>query len=65
MWSQSAAGKTGAFLIPAVNYILANPLEEKRGARILILTSSRDRVSQINYTLKRLTREHDMRFGLS
>lgn len=63
VWSQSAAGKTGAFLIPAVNYILANPLEEKRGARILILTSRRDRVSQINYTLKRLTREHNMRFG--
>ncbi|PWQ98138.1 ATP-dependent helicase [Leucothrix arctica] len=63
VWSQSAAGKTGAFLIPAINYILANPLEEKRGARILILTSRRDRVSQINYTLKRLTREHDMRFG--
>ena len=63
VWSQSAAGKTGAFLIPAVNYILANPLEEKRGARILILTSRRDRVSQINYTLKRLTRDHSMRFG--
>lgn len=63
VWSQSAAGKTGAFLIPAVNYILANPLEEKRGARILILTSRRDRVSQINYTLKRLTRDHNMRFG--
>jgi len=63
VWSQSAAGKTGAFLIPAVNYILSNPLEEKRGARILILTSRRDRVSQINYTLKRLTREHNMRFG--
>jgi superfamily II DNA/RNA helicase len=63
VWSQSAAGKTGAFLIPAINYILANPLEEKRGARILILTSRRDRVSQINYTLKRLTRDHDMRFG--
>ena len=63
VWSQSAAGKTGAFLIPAVNYILANPLDEKRGARILILTSRRDRVSQINYTLKRLTRDHNMRFG--
>jgi len=63
VWSQSAAGKTGAFIIPAVNYILANPLEEKRGARILILTSRRDRVSQINYTLKRLTRDHNMRFG--
>ncbi|RVU86010.1 DEAD/DEAH box helicase [Leucothrix sargassi] len=63
VWSQSAAGKTGAFLIPAINYILAKPLEEKRGARILILTSRRDRVSQINYTLKRLTRDHDMRFG--
>jgi len=63
VWSQSAAGKTGAFLIPAVNYILANPLEEKRGARILILTSRRGRVSQINYTLKRLTRDHNMRFG--
>ncbi|HIO92402.1 MAG TPA: DEAD/DEAH box helicase [Leucothrix mucor] len=63
VWSQTAAGKTGAFLIPAINYILANPVEEKRGARILILTSRRDRVSQINYTLKRLTLNHNMRFG--
>ena len=63
IWSQTAAGKTGAFLIPAINYILANPVEEKRGARILILTSRRDRVSQINYTLKRLTHNHNMRFG--
>ena len=63
VWSQTAAGKTGAFLIPAINYILANPMDEKRGARILILTSRRDRVSQINYTLKRLTRDHNMRFG--
>lgn len=61
--SQSAAGKTGAFLIPAINYILENPDQEKRGARILILTSRRDRVSQINYTIKRLSREHNMRFG--
>jgi len=63
VWSQTAAGKTGAFLIPAINYILANPVEEKRGARILILTSRRDRVSQINYTLKRLANNHSMRFG--
>ena len=34
--SQSASGKTGAFLIPAMNYILENPAPEKRGARILI-----------------------------
>lgn len=61
--SQSAAGKTGAFLIPAINYILENPDQEKRGARILILTSRRDRVSQINYTIKRLSRDHNMRFG--
>lgn len=63
VWSQTAAGKTGAFLIPAINYILANPVDEKRGARILILTSRRDRVSQINYTLKRLALNHNMRFG--
>jgi len=63
VWSQTAAGKTGAFLIPAINYILSNPVEEKRGARILILTSRRDRVSQINYTLKRLANNHSMRFG--
>jgi len=42
--SQSASGKTGAFLIPAMNYILENPAPEKRGARVLILTSRRDRV---------------------
>ena len=63
VWTQSASGKTGAFLIPAMNYILENPDPDKRGARILILTSRRDRVSQINYTIKRLSSEHTMRFG--
>ena len=63
IWTQSASGKTGAFLIPAMNYILENPNPEKRGARILILTSRRDRVSQINYTIKRLSNNHTMRFG--
>lgn len=63
VWTQSASGKTGAFLIPAINYILENPAPEKRGARILILTSRRDRVSQINYTIKRLSSDHVMRFG--
>ncbi len=61
--TQSASGKTGAFLIPAMNYILENPDPDKRGARILILTSRRDRVSQINYTIKRLSSDHVMRFG--
>jgi len=63
VWTQSASGKTGAFLIPAINYILKNPAPEKRGARVLILTSRRDRVSQINYTIKRLSNDHTMRFG--
>ncbi|HPE59697.1 MAG TPA: DEAD/DEAH box helicase [Thiolinea sp.] len=54
VWSQSAAGKTGAFLIPAINHILNHPLEEHQGTRILILTSRRDRVNQITYTVKRL-----------
>lgn len=63
IWSQSASGKTGAFLIPAMNYILENPAPEKRGARVLILTSRRDRVSQINYTIKRLSSNLVMRFG--
>lgn len=63
IWSQSASGKTGAFLIPAMNYILENPAPEKRGARILVLTSRRDRVSQINYTIKRLSTDLTMRFG--
>ena len=63
VWTQSASGKTGSFLIPAINYILENPAPEKRGARVLILTSRRDRVSQINYTIKRLSNDHVMRFG--
>lgn len=63
IWSQSASGKTGAFLIPAMNYILEHPAPEKRGARVLILTSRRDRVSQINYTIKRLSSDLIMRFG--
>ena len=54
VWTQSAAGKTGAFLIPAIDYVLNNPLEEHLGARVLVLTSRRDRVNQITYTVKRL-----------
>lgn len=54
VWTQSAAGKTGAFLIPAIDYILQNPLENHQGARVLVLTSRRDRVNQITYTIKRL-----------
>lgn len=54
VWTQSASGKTGAFLIPAINHVLANPIEDQRHTRILILTSRRDRVNQINYTIKRL-----------
>ncbi|MEZ5536986.1 MAG: DEAD/DEAH box helicase [Thiolinea sp.] len=54
VWTQSAAGKTGAFLIPAINYILNHPIDEHQGSRILILTSRRDRVNQITYTVKRL-----------
>ncbi|WML86695.1 DEAD/DEAH box helicase [Thiothrix subterranea] len=54
VWTQSASGKTGAFLIPAINYVLTNPIEDQRHARVLILTSRRDRVNQINYTIKRL-----------
>lgn len=55
VWTQSASGKTGAFLIPAIDYVMTHPLEEHRHTRILVLTSRRDRVNQINYTIKRLT----------
>ena len=57
VWTQSAAGKTGAFLIPAIDYVLNNPVEEQQGTRVLILTSRRDRVNQITYTVKRLLGE--------
>ncbi len=57
VWTQSAAGKTGAFLIPAINHILNNPLTEHQGSRVLVLTSRRDRVNQITYTIKRLLGE--------
>ncbi len=59
----SASGKTGAFLIPAINYVLENPLEEYQGARILILTSRKDRVNQIKYTVKKLANSQNFRFG--
>lgn len=54
VWTQSAAGKTGAFLIPAIDYLLNHPPDEHQGARVLVLTSRRDRVNQITYTVKRL-----------
>lgn len=64
VWSQSAAGKTGAFLIPAIDYLLNHPLEEHHGSRILVLTSRRDRVNQITYTVKRLLgEEQQLRTG--
>lgn len=61
--SQSASGKTGAFLIPAINYVLDNPLEDYRGARVMILTSRKDRVNQIKYTVKKLATSQSFRFG--
>ena len=63
VWTQSASGKTGSFLIPAISYVLSNPLEEHRGARVLILTSRRDRVNQITYTIKRLLGDQQVRTG--
>lgn len=63
VWTQSASGKTGSFLIPAISYVLSNPLEDHRGARVLILTSRRDRVNQITYTIKRLLGEQQIRTG--
>lgn len=59
----SASGKTGAFLIPAINYVLDNPLEDYQGARIMILTSRKDRVNQIKYTVKKLADSQNFRFG--
>ncbi|MEE9302524.1 MAG: DEAD/DEAH box helicase [Thiotrichaceae bacterium] len=61
--SQTAAGKTGGYLIPLTSYLLNNPLEEHQGSRILILTSRRERVNQINYTLKRIIKGFDLRIG--
>lgn len=60
--NHSASGKTGAFLIPAINYILNNPIEDYTGTRILVLTSRKDRVNQIKYTIKRIG-EQNFRFG--
>jgi len=60
--NHSASGKTGAFLIPAINYILNNPVEEYNGTRILVLTSRKDRVNQIKYTIKRIG-DQAFRFG--
>ena len=61
--SQTAAGKTGGYLIPLTSYLLENPLEVHQGSRILILTSRRERVNQINYTLKRIIKSFDLRVG--
>lgn len=61
--SQTATGKTGAFLIPLSSYLLNNPLEEHHGSRVLILTSRRERVNQIHYTLKRIVKNFDLRVG--
>jgi len=61
--SQTAAGKTGGYLIPLTSYLLNNPLESHHGSRILILTSRRERVNQINYTLKRIIKNLDLRIG--
>ena len=61
--SQTAAGKTGGYLIPLTSYLLNNPVESHHGSRILILTSRRERVNQINYTLKRIIKNLDLRIG--
>lgn len=61
--SQTASGKTGSYLIPLASHLLANPKEDYSGTRTLILTSRRDRVNQINYTLKKIINEHPIRTG--
>ncbi|HHL18387.1 MAG TPA: DEAD/DEAH box helicase [Thiothrix sp.] len=61
--SQTASGKTGAFLIPMASYLIDNPIEEHQGSRILILTSRRERVNHINYTLKRIFKNYTVRVG--
>jgi len=61
--SQTAAGKTGSYLIPLVSYLLNSPIESYRGSRILILTSRRERVNQINYTLKKIIKGFNLRLG--
>ena len=61
--SQTAAGKTGSYLIPLASYLLNNPIESYSGSRILILTSRRERVNQINYTLKKIIKGFNLRLG--
>ena len=61
--SQTAAGKTGGYLIPLTSYLLNNPIDDYRGSRILILTSRRERVNQINYTLKKIIKDFNLRLG--
>lgn len=61
--SQTAAGKTGSYLIPLTSYLLSNPIEEHQGSRVLVLTSRRERVNQINYTLKRIVKNFNLRIG--
>lgn len=61
--SQTASGKTGAFLIPMASYLIDKPIEEHQGSRILILTSRRERVNHINYTLKRIFKNYTIRVG--
>lgn len=61
--SQTASGKTGSYLIPLASHLMVKPSEDYSGARTLILTSRRDRVNQINYTLKKIINEQPIRTG--
>jgi superfamily II DNA/RNA helicase len=61
--AETGSGKTAAFLLPALQYILDNP-SKKFGTRVLILTPTRELASQIFANAQQLAEFTELKIGL-
>lgn len=63
--AQTGTGKTGAFVIPALQRLLTNPVpKEGRGPRLLVLTPTRELAQQVMDAVKLFGKTSGMRVGV-
>lgn len=61
--AETGAGKTVAFVLPALQKLLTNPAPEGRGPRVLILTPTRELATQITESIAAMSKFANFRFG--
>jgi superfamily II DNA/RNA helicase len=54
--AQTGTGKTAAFMLPALQRLLAAPLKPGRGPRVLVLTPTRELAQQVNEAARKYGR---------